>query len=170
MPTVRYLLLTAVFPEARALARAFHLVEAKSVLPLWKREEWALAVVGVGANRLGELSGIAELAGVQVVIMAGVAGALSPALRVGDVVVDGRGRFARELPRAGKPRFWDGCIRQPPSWTARKKRLDYSQQPDVWLWIWKRTRRKHLRRGAGRLFWGFAEFRMTQRTQLRLNC
>jgi hypothetical protein len=92
MAPVRILVLTAVLPEARALARAFRLREAKTAeMPLWIREEMCVALVGIRARQLGKLENVSEVADAQLIIMAGVGGALSPALEVGDVVVEPRG-------------------------------------------------------------------------------
>jgi hypothetical protein len=57
-------------------------------MPLWRADDLALAAVGVRAGRLDAVATLVpKPAGV---IMAGVAGALSPELAVGDVVVDAR--------------------------------------------------------------------------------
>jgi hypothetical protein len=99
MDPVRLLILTAVQPEARALVRAFSLrrdSENAVELPIWRKNDVALSVIGVGA---GGLSGVAKRVGsFDAVIMAGVAGALSPTLSVGDVVVDTRGKAGGWLP------------------------------------------------------------------------
>jgi uridine phosphorylase len=92
MDSVRVLFLTAVIAEARALARAFHLAEASE--SLWRGGEVGLAALGVGARGLKALEGNRDISDVQLVIGAGLAGALSPELRPGEVVVDARGNGA----------------------------------------------------------------------------
>jgi adenosylhomocysteine nucleosidase len=86
-----FLVLTAVLPEARALVRAFHLAACHNPLPMWQGDGWRLACVGIRGARLPQLVQSAGFEKPQLVVMAGLAGALSPGLRVGDVVVDGRG-------------------------------------------------------------------------------
>ena len=105
MFTDRVLVLTAVLPEARALARAFRLGPCdRTKLPLWRGEGWVLACIAVGAGGLPRLMREGEVAKPKVVVMAGLGGALSPGLRVGDVVVDARDRAA-PLPALGDAIF-----------------------------------------------------------------
>src|SRR5271170_5276279 len=91
MPTYRALILTAILPEAKALIGRLHLVEAAAPVPFWKRGDVALAVVGVRANRLGAVASMPGMSSVQGVVMAGLGGALSPELRVGDVLFESPG-------------------------------------------------------------------------------
>jgi nucleoside phosphorylase len=92
MNHVRLLILTAVLPEARALARAFSLREpagSNNLHFMWLNEDLVLTVVGIRARNLEQVA--AAVGTFDGVIMAGLGGALSPALRIGDVVVDARG-------------------------------------------------------------------------------
>ena len=87
---MRAVILTAVLPEARAIARAFHLPvpapgrrdpapDSPADAPI------ALRLVGVGARHLDTLTAQKPHA----LIMAGLAGALAPDLEVGAVVIQG---------------------------------------------------------------------------------
>jgi hypothetical protein len=89
MSSARVLILTAVVPEARALSRDFSLrLVGDCGMPFWRADDLALAAVGVRAGRLDAVAKLVPRP--EGVIMAGVAGALSPELAVGDVVVDAR--------------------------------------------------------------------------------
>jgi nucleoside phosphorylase len=79
----RILILTAVLPEARALARAFRLPE-KFAAPVVMRGEVAVGLVGMRCARLGSVDLQA-----QGIIMAGLAGGLTADLKIGNVVVEG---------------------------------------------------------------------------------
>jgi adenosylhomocysteine nucleosidase len=87
---MRVVILAALFPEARAIARAFHLPAP----PLPSRQTTAdspvegpiaVRLVGIGARHLDQLPAQKPRA----LIMAGLAGALAPDLAVGDVVIQG---------------------------------------------------------------------------------
>ena len=87
VPSQRYFVLTAIRAEANAIAREFGLRGPRHSVPVdlnWGRVPASLFVVGMGAVRIPDLSGQA----VAGIIMAGLAGALDPQLKVGDVVVD----------------------------------------------------------------------------------
>jgi hypothetical protein len=87
VPSQRYFILTAIRAEANAIAREFKQRGPRHSVPVelnWGRVPASLYVVGMGAGRLPDLSGQA----VAGIIMAGLAGALDPDLKVGDVVVD----------------------------------------------------------------------------------
>jgi hypothetical protein len=83
----RYFVLTAIRAEANAIARPFGMRGPRHSAPVdlnWGRVPASLYTVGMGAIRIPNLSGQA----VAGIIMAGLAGALDPRLKVGDVVVD----------------------------------------------------------------------------------
>jgi adenosylhomocysteine nucleosidase len=82
---VRVLILTALETEARAIARAFHWPRTFSDGIVCHGDQ-ALAVVGLKAARLDSVAAQFEF---QALIIAGLAGALAPQLRVGDLVADG---------------------------------------------------------------------------------
>ena len=82
---VRVLILTALETEARAIARAFHWSTSLRG-DIACQGDCGLAIAGLKACRLEAV--VADLS-FQVLIMAGLAGALSPALQVGDLVADG---------------------------------------------------------------------------------
>jgi hypothetical protein len=87
VPSQRYFILTAIRAEAHAIAREFGVRGPRHSVPVdlnWGRVPASLYVVGMGAPRIPDLSGQA----VAGIIMAGLAGALDPQLKVGDVVVD----------------------------------------------------------------------------------
>lgn len=87
MPSQRYYVFTAIRAEADAIARTFGLKGPRHSDPVeinWGRVPTSLFTIGMGAVRLPDLSG----KGVAGIIMAGLAGALDPELKVGDVVVD----------------------------------------------------------------------------------
>ena len=87
MPSQRYFILTAIRAEAHAIAKQFGCRGPRHSVPVdlnWGRVPASLYVVGMGAPRIPDLSGQA----VAGIIMAGLAGALDPQLKVGDVVVD----------------------------------------------------------------------------------
>jgi adenosylhomocysteine nucleosidase len=80
-------IVAALLPEARAIARAFQLSERFS--QRFVTGGWVtVGLVGPGARHL---EGVAEVKP-QALIMAGLAGALAPELRVGDVVIQGTHR------------------------------------------------------------------------------
>jgi nucleoside phosphorylase len=87
---MRAVILTAVLPEARAIARAFHLpapvpIRSAHRAAVPNESPVAVHVVGVGAPHLSLLAAGKPPA----LIMAGLAGALAPELAVGDVVIQG---------------------------------------------------------------------------------
>jgi adenosylhomocysteine nucleosidase len=84
---MRVLILAAIFPEARAIARAFHLSVplSPSHPPLDDSARVEVRLVGIGARRLHLLPSKKPRA----LIMAGLAGALAPDFTIGDVVVQG---------------------------------------------------------------------------------
>jgi adenosylhomocysteine nucleosidase len=87
---MRAVILAALFPEARAIARAFHLPAPpppSRATPGDSLSDGPIAVrlVGVGAPHLDQILALQPPA----VIMAGLAGALAPDLAVGDVVIQG---------------------------------------------------------------------------------
>jgi hypothetical protein len=87
VPSPRYFILTAIKAEAHAVAKEFGLSGPRHSDPVdlnWGRVPASLFVVGMGAPRIPDLSGQA----VAGIVMAGLAGALDPQLKVGDVVVD----------------------------------------------------------------------------------
>jgi hypothetical protein len=57
-------------------------------LPAWERDGTLLVNVGLRASQLPHAESILQQRPPQVMILAGLAGALDPALRVGDVVID----------------------------------------------------------------------------------
>ena len=94
MVRCRLLILTAVLPEARALARAFSF-PPPTPARVSGNDDVAVALVGIRAVRLPDL--LTQVTA-QSLLMAGLAGALSPRLSVGDLVVDGIGpRFLAGL-------------------------------------------------------------------------
>jgi len=68
------------------LARAFSLAETPGPIRLWSNADLTLGIVGVGAGKLEQVN--QAVPACDAVILAGLAGALSPALKIGDVVVD----------------------------------------------------------------------------------
>src|SRR3954464_4462585 len=84
MPRCRVVIFTALLMEARAIARAFSLPGFSGATS--SNGEITVAMVGMRARRLAEVAADIKP---QAVIMAGVAGALSPSLKIGDVIVDG---------------------------------------------------------------------------------
>jgi len=87
VPSQRYYVFTAIRAEANAIARTFGLRGPRHSDPVdinWGRVPTRLFTIGMGAVRIPDLSGQA----VAGIIMAGLAGALDPELKVGDVVVD----------------------------------------------------------------------------------
>jgi nucleoside phosphorylase len=88
MATVRTLILTAILPEAQALIQGLDLTKVAAPVPFWAKNDIALAVVGVRATRLLAIAKMPDLVSIQGVLMAGLGGALSPQLRVGDIVID----------------------------------------------------------------------------------
>lgn len=87
--SIRFLILTAVLPEARAIARAFSLSARPDTPPdsTWEGPELLLVNVGVRAARLERAAALLPKQVPQAMIIAGLAGALDPALKVGDVVM-----------------------------------------------------------------------------------
>jgi len=85
MRRCRLLILTAIYPEARAIARAFHLDESPLGSGLAFSDNISLGIAGIRARRLPGL--IADV-DPELLIMTGLAGALAPDLAVGDVVLD----------------------------------------------------------------------------------
>jgi len=83
------LVLTAVLPEARALARALRLAKCPSDLPFWQNDQFggglSLACIGIAGTNL---SRVIPPTTAKLIVMAGVAGALSPDLQRGDVVLN----------------------------------------------------------------------------------
>jgi hypothetical protein len=78
---------TAIRAEADAVARTFGLRGPRHSDPVdinWGRVPTSLFTIGMGAVRIPDLSG-QFVAGI---IMAGLAGALDPSLKIGDVVID----------------------------------------------------------------------------------
>ncbi|MCL2645727.1 MAG: hypothetical protein FWD61_01835 [Phycisphaerales bacterium] len=104
------LILTAVCPEARALARALHLLPhpPPTDLPFWRNEHLCLACIGIAGFNLHRLPLDNESTKPQLIVMAGVAGALSPELRRGDVVLD---LDSRVSPGTAVPGLGDTCTR-----------------------------------------------------------
>jgi adenosylhomocysteine nucleosidase len=84
---MRAAILAAVLPEARAIARAFHLPSASCRFTerFIGDERLIVGLVGAGARHLHELA--AQRPGA--LIMAGLAGALASDLAIGDVVIQG---------------------------------------------------------------------------------
>lgn len=93
LPPSRILILTALVPEAQALARAIGLSRTAAPIPTWSGKNIVLAVVGIRATRLDEWLDSRPGHMPQVVVMAGLAGGLSPQLRVGDIVVEAPGKL-----------------------------------------------------------------------------
>jgi adenosylhomocysteine nucleosidase len=87
--TLRFLILTAVLPEARAIARAFSLSKLRSAASdaAWEGPGMRLVNVGPRALRLDRAAAILDEQLPQAMILAGLAGALDPALKIGDVVM-----------------------------------------------------------------------------------
>jgi nucleoside phosphorylase len=103
MTACRLLLLTAIVPEARALARAFHLDEKKLIAQgITDNEQLVLATVGIRATRLAAVLARLEKYP-QTIIITGVAGALAQHLSIGDIVVDAAGACAGPPPLPAKP-------------------------------------------------------------------
>ncbi|MGN6368071.1 MAG: phosphorylase family protein [Phycisphaerae bacterium] len=92
MPVLQTLILTAILPESKALSQGLHLTKVTAPVPFWQSEAegLALAQVGVKASRLATCAHLPQLASFRAILLAGLAGALSPTLRVGDVVIDGQ--------------------------------------------------------------------------------
>jgi nucleoside phosphorylase len=87
VPSQRYYVFTAIRAEADAIARTFGLKGPRHGDPVeinWGRVPTSLFTIGMGAVGIPDLSG----KGVAGIIMAGLAGALDPQLKVGDIVVD----------------------------------------------------------------------------------
>ena len=89
MPPLKMLILTAVLPESQAISKGLHLHKVAAPLHFWTGDKIALAQVGVRASQLPSLAQLPAIQDVQAILLAGLAGALSPQLRVGDVVIDG---------------------------------------------------------------------------------
>jgi adenosylhomocysteine nucleosidase len=87
--TLRFLILTAVLPEARAIARAFSLSKLRNAASdaAWEGPDMRLVNVGVRAVRLDRAAAILDEQLPQAMILAGLAGALDPALKIGDVMM-----------------------------------------------------------------------------------
>jgi adenosylhomocysteine nucleosidase len=87
--TLRFLILTAVLPEAHAIARAFSLSKLRSAASdaAWEGPGMRLVNVGLRAVRLDRAAAILDEQLPQAMILAGLAGALDPALKIGDVVM-----------------------------------------------------------------------------------
>jgi len=98
----RILILTAIRMEADAIARQFRRSGPRGNIPVEipSRMPAMLSVIGMGALRLPDLSGLPYAA----IIMAGLAGGLDPNLVVGDVIVDQQSTWrASRIPfRKGK--------------------------------------------------------------------
>jgi adenosylhomocysteine nucleosidase len=91
MSPSRLLFLTAVLPEARALARAFSLATRSLARggiagPSSAFPGVHLANVGIRARNVAKVLAVVNP---QLIVMTGLAGALSPHLQVGDIVLDG---------------------------------------------------------------------------------
>jgi hypothetical protein len=81
----RTLILAAMLPEARAIARAFRLPSRFANATTFSSSgDLAVALVGVGAPRLPSVASEVQP---QSIIMAGVAGGLDPRLKAGDVLI-----------------------------------------------------------------------------------
>jgi hypothetical protein len=120
VPNPRYLVFTAIKAESRAIARAF------GVRPPWGarpaelpggRVPIDLYTIGVGAVRMPDLSGQA----VAGIVMAGLAGALDPRLKVGDVVVDQSSTWRANRPN--HPRVWFHGVDEVVATPERKSEL-----------------------------------------------
>jgi hypothetical protein len=84
MKPCRLLLLTAVYPEARALARAFRCPDYHR--GIFKTGDIAIAAAGIRAPQAPALLASIEP---QFLVITGLAGALAPHLKVGDIVSQG---------------------------------------------------------------------------------
>ncbi len=99
------MVLCATVGEARPIARGFGMAyHSGKGVPVWVKGDLglALAVVGIKANGLGKLKGIAEIGVPKGVILAGLAGGLAAECHAGSVVIDSG---------AWPYRFWPGGCR-----------------------------------------------------------
>ncbi len=90
MSACRLLILTAIVPEARALVKRMKLQKVAAPIPLWSRDDIAVAVVGIRAARLGAISEVPMLASPAGIVMAGLAGGIASELHLGAIVIDGK--------------------------------------------------------------------------------
>ena len=113
------MILTAIKAESRAIARAFG-VRGWGANPIelpGGRAGIDLYTIGIGAVRMPDLSGRA----VAGIVMAGLAGALDPRLKVGDVVVDQSSTWRANRPNY--PRVWFHAVDQVVVTPAEKAEL-----------------------------------------------
>jgi adenosylhomocysteine nucleosidase len=97
---MRAVLLAPLMPEARAFARAFHFPRTSCRFPhrLAQNGHLTIALIGPGAAHLQEVRALNP----PLLILAGLAGALAPDLKIGDVIIDGN--FSPPAPIAGARR------------------------------------------------------------------
>ncbi len=89
MSQPRFLILTALLPEAQTLATALSLPRVRELRYCWAGPQITLVNVGLRATRLASITPLlADTPSFQHIILAGISGALSPGLAVGDVLLD----------------------------------------------------------------------------------
>lgn len=95
-PNSQIVILTAVMIEANAIIQRLKLKKYKAFY--WSGNEIDLYNIGIRAGRLNEvhsqLQVESQLRDAPLIIMAGLAGALDPTLKVGDIVMDGQPHVA----------------------------------------------------------------------------
>jgi hypothetical protein len=88
MDRPKTLILTAVLPESQALKKGLHLQKVAAPFPFWHSNSLALAQIGIRASRLPSIAQSPISSSVTHILLAGLAGALSPDLHIGDIIID----------------------------------------------------------------------------------
>jgi adenosylhomocysteine nucleosidase len=88
MEPPRVLILTALESETRAVANALALKRIPAGVSLWKKENVIVAGVGLRAAHADRALAILSQHRPQLLVLAGLAGALDPDLRIGDIIID----------------------------------------------------------------------------------
>ncbi|HVX85036.1 MAG TPA: hypothetical protein VH253_09490 [Phycisphaerae bacterium] len=88
MQPPRVLILTALESETCALAAALHLHRHPEHPQLWKNDRIIALGIGLRAAHLQRAFDLLSAHRPQVIVLAGLAGALDPTLKVGDVLID----------------------------------------------------------------------------------
>ena len=161
----RRVIVTALLPEARAIARAFRLpppaaASGRFVEGGGGEGRVSVCVVGVGARHLGDWSPEKP----QALIMAGLAGAL--AHRSG-----GGGRRHSRGVRGGAGRsLGDTGHNRPDNCHARGKGRPVRRNRASWRWTWRRSRRNAMPKVWQFHFWGCGRSRIPRRRRWIRRC